>query len=256
MHFQILAARISFAAFLIGAVLALAAVVGVRLGAIGYPTGFKLMFPAVAAGLVAFGAGAAFCYTAFQRNEGDAKRIGLTGFFGAILLLYPPVTTQARGLVYPPISDAATDTGDPPRFVALAKVRAPGMNPLEFDSQKPIRFHGEEMTVAVALHDYYMDVTKPHAGLQTPPARAFWRCVSIVNSLGWRIVAMDEKSGLIEATDASPWFGLVSDIVIRVRPAGPIPGARVDMRSASREGEIDHGANIARLKAFFSRLKL
>lgn len=256
MHFQILAARISFAAFLIGAAIALAAVVGVRLGVIAYPTGFKLMYPAVAAGLIALGAGAAFCYTAFQRNEGDAKRIGLAGFFGAILLLYPPAATQIRGLVHPPINDAATDTGDPPRFVALAGQRGPGMNPLSFDSQKLIRFHGEEMTVAVALHDYYMDVTKPHAGLQTPPARAFWRCVGIVNALGWHIVAMDEKTGLIEATDTGFWFGRVSDIVIRVRPAGPIPGARVDMRSASREGEIDYGANIARLKAFFSRLKL
>jgi hypothetical protein len=256
MHFQILAARISFAAFLTGAAIALAAVVGVRLGMIAYPAGFRMMYPAVAAGLVAFVAGAAFCYRAFQRNEGDAKRMGLAGFFGAILLLYPPVTTQARGLVYPPINDAVTNTGDPPRFMALAKERKPGMNPLEFDGQKVIHFHGKEMTVAVALHDYYMDVTKPHAGLQTPPARAFWRCVGIVGSLGWRIVVMDEKAGRIEATDTGFWFGRVSDIVIRVQPAGPIPGSRVDMRSASREGAIDYGANIVRLKAFFSRLKL
>jgi uncharacterized protein (DUF1499 family) len=69
-------------------------------------------------------------------------------------------------------------------------------------------------------------------------------------------VDADEKAGRIEATSTSLWFGQVSDIVIRVRPAGPIPGSRVDIRSADREGDFDYGANLARLKAFFSRLKL
>jgi Protein of unknown function (DUF1499) len=39
-----------------------------------------------------------------------------------------------------------------------------------------------------------------------------------------------------------------------VRQAGSI-GVRVDVRSESRSGAIDHGRNVARLKAFFSQFK-
>jgi uncharacterized protein (DUF1499 family) len=67
-------------------------------------------------------------------------------------------------------------------------------------------------------------------------------------------VDADEKNLRIEATDKSFWFGRISDIVIRVRPAGTI-GSRVDVRSESREGERDHGRNVARLKAFFREFK-
>ncbi len=259
MQFQILAARISFAAFLVGAAIALTAVAGVRLGLFAYATGFELMYPAVFVGFIAFLAGAAFCYTAFQRNEGDAKRIGLAGFLGSILLLYPPVTTQVRGLFYPPINDAATDSGDPPRFVTLAKLRKPGMNPLEFDSQKTIRFRGEEMSVAVALHDYYMDVNGPGAklaklmpGNKHPAATLFWRCFASAAGVGWHIVDYSEKEGRIEATDTSFWFGQVADIVIRIRPSGI--GARYDVRSQSREGATDNGENLMRLKAFIRKM--
>ena len=63
----------------------------------------------------------------------------------------------------------------------------------------------------------------------------------------------NEKELRIEATSRSFWFGRISDIVIRVRPAGTgrFSGVRVDLRSESREGERDHGRNVALLKAFF-----
>lgn len=257
MHLQLAAARISFAAFLLAAAVALTAVIGVRLGFFAYALGFRLMFPAVGLGLIAFAAGATWCITAFRRNQGEGRRQGLFGFFGALLLLYPPLSTQARGLTAPPIHDATSDPEDPPQFIALLKQRGPGMNSPVFVPQARIHYRGEDMTIAYALHEYYnADVTKPHAGLQTSPAKAFWRCYAIAQGLGWRIVAAEEKTGRIEATDTSMWFGRVADIAIRVRPAGPIHGSRVDARSASREGDIDYGANLARLKAFFSRLRL
>ena len=58
----------------------------------------------------------------------------------------------------------------------------------------------------------------------------------------------------IEATDKSLWFGRISDIVIRVRPAGSI-GSRIDLRAESRDGELDHGRNADRLKRFFNSFK-
>jgi hypothetical protein len=253
MRFQLAAARVSFVMFLVAAAIGLAAVAGVRLGQFPYASGLKLMVPAVALGLIAFAAGAAWCHRAFQRNQAEGRRLGITGFLGAILLLYPPLTTQARGFFAPPIHDATTDPHDAPRFVALAKERKPGMNSLAFHPEQRIRFHRRDITVAVAMNDYYNDVNHSHAFLlpksKDPAATLFWRCFAAAKNLGWHIVAYNEKQGRIEATDTSFWFGVVSDIVIRVQPAGTI-GARYDIRSESREGEVDHGANIARLKSF------
>jgi len=82
------------------------------------------------------------------------------------------------------------------------------------------------------------------------PQKAFWRAFETVKRLGWTIVEVNDKDLRIEATDKSLWFGRISDIVIRVRPAGSI-GSRVDVRSQSREGDRDHGRNAARVKAFF-----
>ncbi len=171
MHFQLAAARISFVALVLAAAMALAAVAGVRLGLYSYAFGFKLMVPAVALGVVAFGAGAVFCYSAFQRNQGEGRRLGLAGFFGALLLLYPPVSTQLRGLTAPPIHDATTDPADPPRFVALAKARKPGMNSLEPNAEQPIHYHGEDTTVASRCMIIIRTSSSPMPGCSPRPRR-------------------------------------------------------------------------------------
>ena len=52
---------------------------------------------------------------------------------------------------------------------------------------------------------------------------------------------------MIEAVARTPIMGFRDDVVIRVSPLGR--GARVDLRSASRYGTHDFGANAARLRA-------
>jgi len=71
--------------------------------------------------------------------------------------------------------------------------------------------------------------------------------------MGWNVVAVTPKEGRIEATATSFWFGLTDDIVIRVKPAGI--GARLDIRSKSRVGQSDFGANARRIRAFIERLR-
>jgi fatty-acyl-CoA synthase len=105
------------------------------------------------------------------------------------------------------------------------------------------------------LHDkYYLTLTKPHVGLLITPQKAYWRAHDAVQKLGWTIVDASERDLRIEATDRSLWFGRISDIVVRIRPAGSI-GVRVDVRSESRDSGIDHGRNVARLKAFFRQFR-
>jgi uncharacterized protein (DUF1499 family) len=54
---------------------------------------------------------------------------------------------------------------------------------------------------------------------------------------------------MIEATATSWWFGLTSDVAIRIKPAGKI-GARLDIRSKSRIGENDMGMNAEIVRDF------
>jgi len=56
----------------------------------------------------------------------------------------------------------------------------------------------------------------------------------------------DPAAGTIEATDTSRIFRFVDDIVVRIRPEAE--GARIDVRSKSREGKGDLGANAARIR--------
>jgi len=259
MRFQLIAARTAFAALLLAVLAGAGAVAGVRLGVLTDTAGSALMIPAVALGLAALVLGLFWLRSALARNSGEGKRLGLAALAGALAFLYPPLMYVYYGFTALPIHDATTDPQDPPQFVVLAKL--PSGNSRVFDGQRRIpysgpdaRYRGQDVTVAYAFHDKYPQLTHQHAGLLQSPQKTFWRCFETVKRLGWTLVDWNERDLRIEATDKSFWFGRVSDIVIRVRPAGTI-GSRVDVRSESRDGERDHGRNVARLKAFFSEFK-
>ena len=59
--------------------------------------------------------------------------------------------------------------------------------------------------------------------------------------------AAGRREGVIEAVARTPIMGFRDDVVIRVSPLAQ--GARVDLRSASRYGLHDFGANAARVRA-------
>jgi uncharacterized protein (DUF1499 family) len=67
------------------------------------------------------------------------------------------------------------------------------------------------------------------------------------------MVAADSAAGRIEATATTPWFGFKDDVVIRVEPAEG--GSRVDVRSVSRVGGSDVGANAARIRAYLDKVR-
>jgi uncharacterized protein (DUF1499 family) len=74
------------------------------------------------------------------------------------------------------------------------------------------------------------------------------RAADVARALGWRISEDDPESGRIEAVATTRVFGFEDDVVIRVRARGS--AARVDLRSRSRFGQGDLGANAARIRAF------
>jgi uncharacterized protein (DUF1499 family) len=81
----------------------------------------------------------------------------------------------------------------------------------------------------------------------------FNRALDVAQRMGWELVAADQASGRIEATDTTTWFGFKDDIVVRVTSWGS--GARVDMRSVSRVGRSDVGTNARRIREFLDALQ-
>ena len=88
--------------------------------------------------------------------------------------------------------------------------------------------------------------------LAMPPREAVQRVIDAARALGWEVAAIDATTGRVEATATTRWFGFKDDVVVRVRPEGT--GSRVDVRSASRVGSSDVGANAARVREFLAKL--
>ena len=141
---------------------------------------------------------------------------------------------QARAV--PPINDVTTDPENPPAFVAILPLRA--------DAPVPAAYPGE--ATARAQRTAYPDLAP--IVVPRPPPAAFDAALAAARSMGWTIVAADAASGRIEATATTPWFGFRDDVVIRVAPDAR--GSRIDVRSVSRVGKSDLGANARRVREY------
>ncbi|MDB5734165.1 MAG: hypothetical protein JWN16_802 [Alphaproteobacteria bacterium] len=254
MRSQLLAARATLVLLVLAVLTAAVAIGGVRTGKFSYAIGMDLMWPATALGLAALALALWWLKGAIAHNVGTGKRLGMTALIGACAFLYPPVGALVDGWRYPAIHDASSDPDDPPQFVALARLRTPGMNPPAFDGQQKIHWQGEDVTISYALHTWKNGLlTKHHTKLmpnsQNPQGAVFWHCFEAVKKMGWTIIDYSEKDGRIEATAATPWFGQLSDIAIRVRPSGYL-GARYDIRAQSRVGATDNGFNMELVRVF------
>jgi uncharacterized protein (DUF1499 family) len=156
---------------------------------------------------------------------------------------------QARGV--PPIHEVSTDLVDPPPFVAVKEIRdrIPGLNPSDYVAQMPGR--NGTIDVPALQRQAYSDV-QPLV-LQVPAQEAFARVEQAARELGWEIVAAVPEEGRLEATDTTRFFGFKDDVVVRLRSEGG--ATRIDVRSKSRVGLSDVGANAARIRSFLARVQ-
>ncbi len=254
---QPLLAKISFATFVAGALIAVTACAGTRLGAWSLDVGLKLLVPGLAVGFAGLTFGAAWIWRALALNNSMGWRLGAIGLIGSVILIGIPANYVWHVYTLPPIHDVSTDIGDAPQFVALLAARQGAPNPPSYDGQVVVTYGGEKMTTALAQKNTWQDVKPLERLAGTIPqhefvGKYFWRALNAVNGLGWKVVAFELKSGRIEATSTTLWFGSVSDIVIRVRPAGKI-GVRVDVRAKSRTGASDAGRNAELVRDFLAR---
>lgn len=230
--------RITLAVAVLSALLLLFSGPGTRFGIWDYGTGFLLM-------RVAFFAGVATVICAvLLLLVPKTRAAGLTPLVLAVVIglscAYVPWNGVRTARALPFIHDITTDTESPPSFVAILPLRAGAPNPPEYPGEG----------VAEQQRAGYPDLAT--LVLEMPEEQAFGLALSSAAAMGWEIVASVPDEGRIEATDTTFWFGFKDDVVIRVE--GSTAGSRVDMRSKSRVGSSDVGANAARIRAFFDRL--
>jgi fatty-acyl-CoA synthase len=85
-----------------------------------------------------------------------------------------------------------------------------------------------------------------------PPPEATVAAEKVAKQLGWSVMLSDPPNGQLEAVNYSFWYGLASDIAVRIQPAGQ--GSRIDVRSTSRVADGDGGANAGRIQEFLNEL--
>ncbi len=229
--------------------LSLAGVVGIILSPLGFRLGLwdfafalrKMLAGATLSGIVGF----VLCLLAILvakmsdiRFDGSRAWIGLLigGLFAGYVLLQLKTVKSL-----PMIHDITTDTANPPAFVALADARKAAPNGIDYKGAE----------IANQQKQAYPDLAPFVSAL--PPAQLFAKAESAARAAGWEIVAADSQAGRIEATATTLIYAFKDDIVIRFTPKDG--GSQLDMRSMSRVGLSDVGANAKRIREFFAALK-
>ena len=188
-----------------------------------------------------------------------AKRVAIRAGSVAIaltiaLVLFGYLLTQlVRAFGVPPIHEISTDLADPPAFVAIRAIRAetPGVNPVDYVADQKMNNERGTLNVPDAQRQSYPDI-QPLV-LSVPASEAFTRAEQVVRALGWEVQESASAEGRLEATATTTFFGFKDDVVVRVRSEGA--GSRVDVRSKSRVGLGDAGANAKRVRAFLAAMQ-
>ena len=209
----------------------------IQIGAVSPFVGFRIFGLGLLLGLLAAVVGAA----ALWRTRAATGRFGRgRAWIGAGLGLgIVAVVVVAAGSAgnAPIINDITTDLDDPPAFTAARQIEA--------NRGRDLGYPGEEF--ANQQRAGYPDLGP--ILLNDPPDAAFAQSQGAAAELGWEIVYRDPATGVFEAVAVTRVFRFVDDIVVRVRPQAR-GGSVVDVRSKSRDGKGDMGANAARIRAF------
>jgi uncharacterized protein (DUF1499 family) len=184
-----------------------------------------------AALLLALGLMTRGALAAHRAALGRSAAIALLPVAAGVLMLAPAIGK-------PVIHDISTDLADPPQFSAAVARRGPDANPLARDA-----------ALDAAQRAGYPALEGVRSGL--PPEQALQRAADVARELGWEVHAQDAAAGLLEASETTFWFRFTDDVAIRVRPEGS--GSRIDLRSVSRVGKGDLGANARRIERFAER---
>jgi uncharacterized protein (DUF1499 family) len=206
----------------------------IHAGAVSPMFGFQWMF---GIGLLEAIAGLAVGVVGLRLTRAGSPLAGRgfawTGIGAGLVAIVLLVVALRPGAGLPTINDITTDPEDPPLFSATDR-----------DMSYPAERFAPQQRAA------YPDLEQIH--VSSTPEKALVLARQTAESLGWEIVSFDSAAGRLEARAVSPIFQFVDDIAVRVRPLEA--GAVIDVRSRSRDGRGDLGANARRIRAFASAI--
>jgi uncharacterized protein (DUF1499 family) len=171
-----------------------------------------------------------------QTGAGNDFAAIVVGLIGLAL----PAYFLSQSFMLPDLTDIQTSPEDPLQYTVLLEQRPPDANPLGPQTAEQVQLQAE------AYEDIGPIEVDRSAGA------VFTVVIEAVKQLGWTVVVNEAPGesgvGRIEATDSSLIMGFTDDVVVRVK--GDDTSAVIDIRSASRYGRSDLGANAERIRAF------
>jgi hypothetical protein len=182
----------------------------------------------------------AFAIPALRRPGRRFRAVAIVVLAVAAAML--PIRAWIAASSAPPIHDLTTDLDNPPRYVAVARLRVPPANAVEYGGE----------AVARQQRAAYGDL-RPLI-VHAPPPRVLLLAADTARAEGWTVLAQDigfGNLGRLEATDRSFLFGHLDDIVVRIVPHPA--GSRFDVRSSARDSR-DDGRNARRIRRFLAFL--
>lgn len=173
------------------------------------------------------------------KGLGDA---GVGVVFAACVLAIP-VYSAVIYFDKPMINDVTTDPLNPPDMPAAQAQRPPMSNPV----------HYNDALIAVQ-RIAYPEIVPLRAALAPPDVHPI--VLDLVEEMDWQVIDAraphDGIAGRVEAAAHSLLFGFANDVVIRIAYDGD--RTVVDMRSRSRFGSHDLGANAKIIDSFLTEL--
>ena len=179
-------------------------------------------------------------FVVIWREGLEGMGYALTAIGIAVALLAFPTYLVAKSYKLPRLYDITTDPLDPPRYEALARIRPRDANPIIYAG----------LSAAEQQRAAYPDLETLEA--EASVQASYEAALAVITKRRWRIVDQrppqpPRREGRIEAIARTPIMGFRDDVVVRVRADGN--GSRIDVRSSSRYGAFDFGANAARVRA-------
>jgi len=214
-----------------------------RFVSLATPAALNLLAVSIAGLLIAIGiAVAAIVRIWFGGQTGAAQ--AFAAIFIACLGLAVPGFYLAHAALLPPLIEVETTPEEPLEFRALVAQRPADANPLKDPDEAQVE----------AQVEAYPDIGPMVIERSAP--EVFSIVNEAVDRLGWT-VALNEAPGeigvgRIEATDRTLIMGFTDDVLIQVK--GDDAHAIVDVRSVSRYGPHDLGANAKRIRKLFDEV--
>lgn len=182
--------------------------------------------------------GAGIALSNLWRNGGSGWRDASRALLYGAMALAPVAGASVELLRHPLLADVSTDIETPPALPPLV----PG---------GPLR----PFETGALQAEAYPDLVSRR--FRIAPGELHAAALNVAGRMGWTITAelppgLPDEPTRFQAEAKSLLFGFRDDIALRIQP-DPV-GARLDIRSASRYGRHDLGANARRIRTFLDGL--